>query len=251
MNRTLVIAVGLLLLASTVMAAPSIVWFSDDFNSATDGSKLKLRAPQWEAYNPGSGAGQELCMYGGQGSGQSVRMKGATSGSYAQTQGDLSATSANKLQVFDFQMKKDANATATSDHAGLYIVDSSHSVIAGWAGGAGRLKNKWTAAGTEGLAYNWADSNWHSFEIIYNPTNGLTRWFIDGALWDTQTLATGKSLAKVYLSDPIANPDPGMTDILWLDNVAVGTTLVPEPSGLLAVSVFGAGMLGYVRRRRA
>jgi hypothetical protein len=123
-----------------------------------------------------------------------------------------------------------------------------------------------------GAGYSWisapvatGNSTWHSFDTIWDVTTGDCEYYMDNVLkfkLSVDAAANFSTLKAFYLNRPILNfeffqlsgaagggttyttVDTGM----YFDNIKV---MIPEPGSLLALSVFGIGMFGFMKRRRA
>ena len=241
MKRALFIAVALMLMASVAMAGvPPVTWFADDFNLIPDGTRLRL-APSGDW----AGTGPENYVYGGE-----VRMQ-SYSGNTSDTDSYNTVGIADKSAGVTPQIM---HCTVLGSHPDLgdngnfaYINmnESSGGNMGYWYGDATQLTPRYS--GGTGAQVDLTDGLWHDLDIIYDPVTGLTEWYADSVLKLSRNQTTGYAVERCDLftyhrGDVVAQ-------WIFVDDIALGT--IPEPSSLLALSVFGVGMLGYIKRRRA
>jgi hypothetical protein len=251
-GRVVLATLAAVLAANVAMAMPIVTttWFSDNFDTYTNNTRLRLASTNWQG-TLSAGPENYVLNNGGMqySSPEAVRLRGRSNTgtdntpTYSETKNSVAALSAGMLQILDFKLKApDAAHLSMFDHAGIYMLDASGAAIAGWVGDEHRMKAKYTRpAGTEGTEWDFPDTAYHDFEVAYDPATGVTNWYIDGALNQTYTLGTGKAVAYILVQDVITNN--GGENNLWLDNIVLGT---PEPATLV---LLGLGGLFLLRRR--
>lgn len=80
-----------------------------------------------------------------------------------------------------------------------------------------------------------------------DTVNHVTSYYGDGAFLGSLNNSGGTTLGKITLN----SWNRGQDDfIVWADNLAYGTVVVPEPSSIAALGTLCLGALGFVRRRR-
>jgi len=260
MKRTMLPTAILMLLATSAVLAttPPSIWFQDDFESYTVGTRLRSCTTNWMDGCDGQGPENLIqnaagCSYNGT---QYVRLKGRSGTgamSRAQTKYDWAAQTAGSVQILHFRIRRgDPTKANPYDHAGIWLIDASSNCTAGppavlptpimgWSGGTHRMKSKLTlGTGTEGVSYTFDPGDWtyHDFDSYYYPDTGAVEFYVDGNLnWSTTTTA-GMAANKVYVRDA-GTADGGGDDWLLLDDLAVGTTaraVVTYPVGGLFIT---------------
>jgi len=228
---------------NVAMAMPiiSTTWFSDNFDSYTSGIRLRLQ-DSWTGTGP-----ENIVLVPTGGTTLAVRMKGSSGAGTASLTNHTVPGVAGQLSIMTFQVKPEDSNAFTNDHAGIWMFDTLGAVIAGWTGGEFRMKTKWTyPAGTEGTSVNFPppdNTTWHDFAIVYDPATGTTDFYKDTVLITTHAGPLNKTLGSVQVDD--TPPGAGTANnILWLDNLVVGT--VPEPASLILLGLGGL----LLRRRR-
>ncbi len=89
---------------------------------------------------------------------------------------------------------------------------------------------------------------WDDLDIKITPSAQTSEFFLNGVSLGVLSYAqTGADGTVGYIK--IESVDSINTGTIKVDNMALGT--VPEPSSLVALSAFGFGALGLIRRRKA
>jgi hypothetical protein len=123
--------------------------------------------------------------------------------------------------------------------------------------GEGNYFAKWTGTGTSitcgdgnspSLTVQLTDE-WQAFTAFGSGANVAYYWL--GTTYLGQAPSVGNNRVRWITLYSLARSG-GASGYAYLDNFSYGygDTVVPEPSGLLALSALGVGMLGYIRRRR-
>ncbi len=234
MKRTLFIALALvaLLAAAANATVPPVVWFYDDFNYEVDNGTPLANTDPWML----SSGGNYNLLYNGE-----VRMTANGQACCNETVAHINPD--NDIQIMHIVVRgglfsQDPNI---GNFAYIYMSGASYD-IGFWYGWSDHLTPRYDSV--VGTAVDLTDGLKHDLDIVYNAATGLTQWFGDGELVLSATQDTGWSVDKPYID----TGNRGVADIVWIDEMAIGT--VPEPSSLLALSIFGAGMLGYIKRRK-
>ena len=142
-----------------------------------------------------------------------------------------------------FHMEVNGAGVGSGNRTNLYVLDEGGNVWLRWYGDCVRLIPR-HPDGVAPVDYGIAGA-WHDLDIVYNSVTGQATWYGDGNFVWGANVGAGKYMTRVEMQNQWANAD----DMTMLDNIMVGP--VPEPSSLLALSVFGVGMIGYIKRRRA
>jgi len=113
-------------------------------------------------------------------------------------------------------------------------------------------------SGTQvGTGVTLVPNMWNQLCVYINTVTQQSTFYHNGTLVNTLPYLPnqpniGNSVAKIYMGFQNASSDKvgswKFYDDIWVSNTAC---YVPEPSSLLAMSAFGLGMLGYIKRRRA
>ncbi len=260
MKRALFLTLALVaitaLAASAAMASRAPVeWFYDNFDSYASNTRLRQAAPNWcDGTGPEnriltSGCPEPMNF-------QAVRLKGqsgtgsdsdAVSSEDGLTPSDFSDRSAGKIQILHYLIQADPyEQNASIGNHGYIYLDDAEGEMGRWYG----YSQAWTPRydGHVGPGQSLADALPHDCDMVYDPISGIMEWYFDGGkIWEYD-IGTGRACTDIYVFDDTRPDNPG-NDYLWVDDMSLGT--VPEPSSLLALGMFGVGMLGYIKRRKA
>ncbi|MDO8588243.1 MAG: sugar-binding protein [Armatimonadota bacterium] len=226
-----------------------------NWQSAPEGSSnSQLRVVNYTTYGEGPDYDAD---------GNYVEFKGDShvgNDNHVQTAANWSGQSAGKVQIFHLRARPGMTpfpGTTGWYHASFGIRDAANSDIACWAGGSLGLKSHLVTAPivypgwdshyygilpagwvggptptdtTPGAQYLFPDADWHDFDITYDPSTGVTKWFVDKnptPIW-TQTQAAGRAMNKIWVRDVCVKADSwAWEDHVYVDEVSVGTIGVP------------------------
>jgi hypothetical protein len=125
--------------------------------------------------------------------------------------------------------------------------DASGKNYARWYGYANTARPR---IGGYGLVLNpvtLVEDQWNTLEVVIDQTSQTSTFYHNGVkLGSLNYSITGAAggIGQVQLENFGRTDLPD--DSILIDNISI----VPEPSSLISLSVFGAGLLGYLRRRR-
>ena len=247
--------IGLALIASTAMAGvPVVTWFYDSFNTygepGTWGKNLSTCAPNWFGATPDfntrgirvastttndSYVGDDTAgAYDGDDRWLFFQgFAGALVDSHGESK-TFGTSSAGNLQVFHVVVRQGPQSLPhpNSYHFTIMMVDMSGNSIACWQMGYVGVKGRLTKNGADvcSLAFlgtgGTPDATWYDLDITYDPSNGDTKFLIDGVQQGTtQVRATGLAVNKLWVEDLIQGGSGW--DAAYLDQVAVGTDAIP------------------------
>ena len=200
--------------------------------------------------------------------------------------GDGSVSQDYDVNRLSFKARLLANASTRTDR-GVIVSFAAGEFANGTTDGNGFefSTDKYAAAMGDGDLYvgatapnSWAGtrsttpSTWTSFDLVmYRNTvgsvaAGTLEWYVDGSLVLTKgpaetgewvlggdLLAPSRWMNSVEIYLPAKDTSGKLQQVLF-DDISIqytGLTPVPEPSSLLALSMFGVGALGFIKRRRA
>jgi hypothetical protein len=128
----------------------------------------------------------------------------------------------------------------------------------------------------DGITATTGTGAWHTMTMVMNRRSGVMDWYQDGSLFASKTLVQpaspppaptptysewlwgndwtidGEARVMDYLEFGAWGRNQSTTSQILIDDiVAGGANIVPEPSSLIALSAFGLGALGFIRRRKA
>ncbi len=235
MRRALLLSVALMMLSTAAFAMlPDTAVFTEDWESESPGT-IVANCTQWDGDNTSYVVA----------SGNWADCIGSDTHDWVWSQyfGDLDGV---ELQLYHFEAK--GVGVGCGNRTNLYVLDENGDVWLRWYGDSVRLIPR--VGGTVGSASYLTRTAWDSLDILYNSTTGIAKWYFnDSEVWSA-SVGAGKYMTRVEWENNHAVDDSdGTPDEILVDNVQVG--VVPEPSSLLALSAFGVGMIGYIKRRRA
>jgi hypothetical protein len=109
-------------------------------------------------------------------------------------------------------------------------------------------------------------SSWTTLATVLNRVTGEVQYYQDGVMFASRTvLKTDPDQVEFVWGNDYADPArwmqwmsvgmqakyAGAAGSYLFDDFYLGGAMIPEPGSLLALGVFGIGLIGYVRRRRA
>ena len=144
------------------------------------------------------------------------------------------------LQLFHMELA--GLGPGSGNRTDIYVLDEGGAVWLRWYGDSTRVMPRHPGGTGPEVPLG---SAWSDMDIVYNSVTGLATWYADGAFVYSIDAGAGKYMQRVELN----NQWGATNDAILMDNIMVGP--VPEPSSLLALSVFGVGIIGYIKRRRA
>ena len=124
--------------------------------------------------------------------------------------------------------------------------DASGANFARWYGAGANARPR-INGGAVLNTVNLVAGTWNKLEVVINQTAGTSTFYHNGlnlgSMSYTWTGATG-GVGQVQLEAWGRTDVPN--DYILVDNMRV---VIPEPSSLVALSMFGLGALGFIRRR--
>ncbi len=152
---------------------------------------------------------------------------------------------ANNNIIVQLKAKKGGSAPGNegSNMFDVYAYAGNGQEMGRWYGAENNIKGRY--GGTVTATVTLTDE-WQTLEMRINTSTKKTQYYVGQTLLgELGPTSMGAKLAKIQFN----SWNRGYNDsYVFFDDVGYGT---PEPSSLLALSAFGVGMIGYIKRRRA
>ena len=149
---------------------------------------------------------------------------------------------------------KGVSGLDVASQASLEVFDGSDQWILHLLDGSGGLAAGLYIADSTGLVQLAAldpAAAYHTYQVEYDPSGSLAKYYLDGAVVGSRTRAEVADDSSYWAAwgDIASSQSPSATESHWaLVRLETGMTAIPEPSSMVLVLVLG--VLGCLVRRR-
>jgi hypothetical protein len=245
MARAALAALLLIFVASAAFAAlPTTILWTDDFDSYSTGLFRTVATAKWAT---GPGFNYTIVDLGG---GNKVVQTAPDSSADSAWNNASINTDAYQTLMLHFKARSyNSSTTETRTRESVYIFGNggSGTRLCGYQFNANVYKAKIVANNYNGAMVSYNNGQWHDFECVYDTTSASIKWYVDGVLYDSRAYQISEKSRYIGFYS-----QTWYDAINWqYDDFVFGSNdPIPEPSSLLALSAFGIGALGFIRRRR-